>query len=76
MLTRDQCAAMDEADPLAPLRERFSLPDGVVYLDGNSLGAQMGGVPRASEAILTEWREELIGGWFDSGWWEFGRVPL
>ncbi len=37
-LTLDDCRAMDARDPLAPLREQFELPPGVVYLDGNSLG--------------------------------------
>ena len=35
----DRCEALDAADPLAPFRERFALPEGVIYLDGNSLGA-------------------------------------
>ena len=42
MITRDDCAARDAADPLAPLRSLFALApvdaEGVIYLDGNSLG--------------------------------------
>ncbi|HLI13707.1 MAG TPA: kynureninase, partial [Alphaproteobacteria bacterium] len=38
MIDRVDCMARDRADPLARLRERFHLPEGVIYLDGNSLG--------------------------------------
>jgi len=38
MTTRDACVARDSADPLRGFRDRFVLPEGVVYLDGNSLG--------------------------------------
>ena len=46
MTTLQECQALDAQDPLRPLRERFVLPDGVIYLDGNSLGAS----PRAAAA--------------------------
>ena len=48
--SRDACVALDRADPLAGLRAEFVLPDGVVYLDGNSLGA----LPRRTAARLAE----------------------
>jgi kynureninase len=65
----DEARAFDAGDPLAVLRDRFVLPEGVVYLDGNSLGA----LPRAtlqrqSELIGREWGERLIRSWNEAGW--------
>jgi kynureninase len=62
-------AALDEADPLAPFRDRFDLPDGVIYLDGNSLGA----LPKATAArvirvVEEEWGGDLIRSWTRHGW--------
>ena len=60
---------MDRDDPLAWVRERFLLPEGVVYLDGNSLGA----LPRATagrmaQVVEAEWGSGLIRSWNDAGW--------
>jgi kynureninase len=67
----DRAAELDATDPLAPLRERFVLPEGVVYLDGNSLGAMAATVPgRLAEVVRTEWAERLISSWTVSDWWE------
>ena len=69
MTTRDHALALDAADPLAPLRQQFHIPDGLVYLDGNSLGV----LPRATAArvaqvVAQEWGEGLIGSWNAAGW--------
>ena len=70
-LDRAACAERDAADPLAPLRDRFVIPDGLIYLDGNSLGAlprQTSG--RVAAAVDDEWGRGLIGSWLDAGWME------
>jgi kynureninase len=65
---------LDRADPLAPFRERFLLPPGVLYLDGNSLGALARGVrERVDRVVAEEWATHLIGGWSDCGWMELPR---
>ena len=62
-------ATLDEADPLASKRAEFLIPDGVIYLDGNSLGPLPKGVPAAMERVVrAEWGEMLIRGWNDAGW--------
>ena len=68
-LTRHDCLALDRGDRLAPLREEFMLPDGVVYLDGNSLGALPRRTPaRLAELATREWGVGLIRSWNDAGW--------
>ena len=73
MLTRDDLMTLDAEDPLAQYRARFDIPDGLIYLDGNSLGAQSKSVPAAAGVVLDEWQSQLIGGWRQAGWWE---LPL
>ena len=70
-LTREAALAMDEGDELAFLREAFALPKGVVYLDGNSLGAlPRTAAARVREVVEREWGERLIRSWNESGWIE------
>jgi kynureninase len=60
---------LDAADPLAAFRDRFALPEDVIYLDGNSLGARPKAVEdRLLETIRGEWGEGLITSWNKAGW--------
>ena len=68
-MTRDEARALDRADPLAHLRDRFVVPEGVIYLDGNSLGV----LPRATAervaaTVTGEWGRGLIRSWNEAGW--------
>ena len=55
-ITREALAALDVADVLASFRERFILPEGVIYLDGNSLGPVPKATPgRIAEVVAREW---------------------
>ena len=67
--TRAELAVLDARDPLAAFRDEFALPDGLVYLDGNSLGALPKTTPvRIAQAIRDEWGKDLIKGWRQHGW--------
>jgi len=69
-LDREALVRMDDADPLARKRDEFSLPAGVIYLDGNSLGAlPKRVVARMRRAVEQEWGEGLIRSWNDAGWY-------
>src|SRR5262245_25455138 len=74
-LTREHCEALDRADPLAPWRAEFELPEGVVYLDGNSLGARpRAALQRAQEVVAREWGEQLVTSWNRAGWFALPHV--
>ncbi len=68
-LTLAHCRDLDARDALAPLRDRFILPNGIIYLDGNSLGA----LPKETEArvrdvIARQWGGDLIKSWNTHDW--------
>ncbi|GII95710.1 kynureninase [Sinosporangium siamense] len=69
-MTREECAALDAADPLKHFRDEFALPDGMIYLTGNSLGAMPKSAPeRISAAVNDEWANRLVGGWNSARWY-------
>ena len=74
MISRADASALDAADPLASFRDRFVLPEGLVYLDGNSLGAlPKGAAERMAEVVSREWGAGLIRSWNDAGWIDLPR---
>jgi len=68
-VTLEEAQQLDAADPLAFVRERFQLPEGVIYLDGNSLGVLPRAAPAAiGETIERQWGDDLIASWNKHGW--------
>jgi kynureninase len=64
-------AALDASDPLARFREAFDLPEGVIYLAGNSLGPPPKAAATWLDAVVREeWSDRLVQGWSDCGWIE------
>jgi kynureninase len=71
MSTRADALHLDATSPLAGTRDRFAVPDGVIYLDGNSLGALPVGVAdRLARVATREWGDGLIRSWNDARWME------
>ena len=69
--TRTDFEALDASDPLAGFRGEFFLPKGVIYLNGNSLGAMpLAAAERAKRVVEHEWAEGLIGSMNTAGWYE------
>ena len=68
-MTLDDARDLDRADPLAPLRERFQLPPGIIYLDGNSLGPlPLATAGKLRGIVKQQWGEDLIASWNMHGW--------
>jgi kynureninase len=66
--------AADRDDPFAPWRDRFVLPEGILYLDGNSLGALPRAVPgRMARVVSEEWGRDLITSWNRHDWIDLPR---
>jgi kynureninase len=71
MTTLQDCLVLDAQDPLRELRKLFTLPEGVIYLDGNSLGAMpVAAAGRVARTVTDEWGQGLIRSWNSAGWFE------
>lgn len=58
-----------------PRKELFDVPEGVIYLDGNSLGVlPKGAAERAQKTITEEWGAQLIRAWNSAGWMALPQV--
>jgi kynureninase len=69
--SRAECAALDDDDPLATLRELYTLPEALVYLDGNSLGPlPKEAAARLQRSVHEAWGRGLIRSWNSAGWIE------
>jgi len=75
MLNRRVFEEKDRADPLSHFRSKFSLPDDLIYLDGNSLGALPSRVlTRITDVVAKEWGNDLIHSWVDNRWMELPTI--
>lgn len=72
---REAAAERDAADSLAAFRDRFFLPEGTLYLDGNSLGPLSDAAAASLDRVVDEWKESLVEGWTDAEppWFYFGE---
>jgi len=70
-ITHSNCQSLDQHDVLASMREQFILPEGIIYLDGNSLGVQpKAALAKALQVITQEWGTGLIRSWNTAGWFD------
>jgi len=68
-VTFEEARQLDTADPLGFARQRFTVPNGVIYLDGNSLGALPAATPgRLAQVAEQQWGEDLIASWNKHDW--------
>jgi kynureninase len=65
----EEARAWDARDPLKAFRDQFILPDGVIYMDGNSLGPLLRATrDRMSQVVEVEWGQGLVRSWNDADW--------
>ncbi|SNS24365.1 Kynureninase [Sphingomonas laterariae] len=70
-LSREAALALDAADPLADFVGAFALPEGVIYLNGNSLGpSPQAALDRLEQSAREEWSRGLVTSWNKAGWFQ------
>ncbi len=76
MTTLQDCLTLDAQDALRHLRNQFNIPEGTIYLDGNSLGVMPTATPaRVADVVSREWGTDLIQSWNKNGWFQMpGKV--
>ena len=74
-MNRREALRLDRTDPFARKRKLFSIPRGMIYLDGNSLGVlPKAAVSRVKHAVEVEWGRDLITSWNKHGWFQLPRL--
>ena len=74
-LTRSDFEKLDELDAIAAFRDEFSLPEGDIYMSGNSLGAMpKKAMAKAQEIVLDNWGKSLIKSWNIHGWFTLSQT--
>src|SRR5712692_11267679 len=68
--SRDEFLRLDLEDPLASITEQFDLAPGLIYLDGNSLGAMPREARNRLSEAMSQWAHGLISSWNNAGWAE------
>ena len=73
-ITREDLEKLDSQDPLKPFGNEFSIPEGTLYFDGNSLGAlPKATLDRINEVVVEEWGKKLITSWNSAGWYSLSE---
>lgn len=73
-MDRDYLKDLDEKDPLKSIKEKFLIPEGTLYMNGNSLGPlSLDAKTRMAKAVSDEWGNELIKGWNTAGWYDMPK---
>ena len=72
--TREFFLNLDAKDKLAHFRDEFDIPEGMIYLDGNSLGAMpTSAKARALDVVMREWGQDMITSWNKNGWFNLSE---